>query len=648
MFKRLENHPANWALICIILVLSPQAMVFPGWISALIILFLLWRFFINLNPNHQPSKWLLILILFSTTFLVFIDYGTIIGKTAGTAFIGILLSIKLLESKVKKDYMVVIALCFFFLVLNFLISQSILTAIYLFLTVIVLIATMILINQETAPFQTKARFKYATKLTLQALPLMLIIFILFPRIPGPLWALPNDAKSGTTGLSDSMTPGNIAELIQSSALAFRVKFENNIPSRNDLYWRVMVFWQFDGRTWRKGPKNQNRNMTISNQAKVVDYTITLEPSKSKWLPALDIPFGGKNKVIFTNDFTLETKDDIDSLFRYNSKSFLKYTVNKDISSWESFAGLSVPHQKNPKTIALGKKWATEFSNPVDIVNKALDKFNKQEYHYTLHPPLTLSDHPVDEFLFETKSGFCEHYASAFTLLMRSAGIPSRVVVGYQGGTINPFTGDYSIKQSDAHAWAEVWIDGRGWIRTDPTAAIAPERIEKNVNAALAENESRPLHMRLDFGVIKQLKLYWDAVDNKWKQMVLGYNFKRQKDFLSDLFKRDIQFQDLGLMLIFAFFVTTFLIALLIFKPFSFHKIDPMQKLYNRFCKKMHKLNIIRVQSEGPQDFAKRIIKTKPELKDKVESITNLYIDYEYRSVISDDKLISMKNLVSQL
>jgi len=637
-----------WVVLSLTMVSAPHLSRFPAWSVALVISLYIWRLVCINHQNWLPPRWLLLIISISSFLGIFIFYGTLIGKTAGSVLLVILLAIKLHESQSKRDYMLLISLSFFIIVTNFLFSQSIPSVILMLLAIIVLIISMLTINQGKANLKLYYKFKFSTKILIQSIPLMLIMFVLFPRISGPLWQLPEDHKSAITGLSETMSPGNISNLIQSSAVAFRVKFEGAPPEQNKLYWRALVLWYFDGKTWEQGKKNPSpfTNLYTSSDRKI-EYTVTLDPHQKKWLYALDLPSDIPKDIIYTNNYNLRSRLNINNLYQYKISSVLDYFSNSNISPWENSAGLKKPLNSNPKTIQMGKDLSQQYTNKEDIVNYVLQHFNKQDFHYTLRPPLTPGFNSVDQFLFETKRGFCEHYSSSFTLLMRAAGIPARVVLGFQGGTINPLNNIMTVRNSDAHAWAEVWLEKRGWVRVDPTAAIAPQRIERNLNAALDQSETRPFHMQINTGFIKNILFYWDAMDNQWNLWVIGYDKKFQQRFLETLFNKKIDLSESVIIMVSSFTILLFILAIIILKPWKKPKLDPEVKIYNDFCKKLSSKGLNRESHEGPIDFAKRAKIAFPEYATSIELITNLYTRLRFEADQSEQNFQEFREQVKR-
>jgi len=637
--KNLSNIPVFWVVFSLFLVTSPHLSRFPGWSIILIFVLFMWRLLCIKHKHWLPPKWLLVLISVFSFIGIFLSFGTLIGKTAGSVLLSILLAVKLHESQSQRDYMLLISLSFFIIVTNFLFSQSIPMVIFMLISITSLVISMLSINQGSAHLNLNYKLKFAVKILLQAIPLMLIMFVLFPRISGAFWQLPTEKQSALSGLSDTMSPGNISNLIQSNAVAFRVKFDNTIPQQKKLYWRAIVLWYFDGNTWEQGKKNPSPTAIFySPSDDEVKYTVTLEPHNKNWLYALDIPYNVPNTINYTNNYNLRAQQIINNLYQYKITSVTDYYFLTKITPWEKSAGLKTPFNTNPETIQMGRKLAHLYQKKQDIINHVLQFFNQQNFHYTLSPPLTPGFNSVDQFLFDTRRGFCEHYASSFTLLMRAAGIPSRVVIGFQGGTVNPVNQIMSVRNSDAHAWSEVWLERQGWVRIDPTAAIAPNRVERNLEAALDPSESRPFHMQINSGIIKDVLFYWDAIDNQWNQWVVGYDDKFQKHLLEKIFNEKIKFSEILFLMVVSFFLILLILSLFIIKPWHRKKLDPAVKIYISFCEKLASRGVLREPHEGPLDYAKRAIDALPEHKNSITLITRLYVKLRYEISHSEKQL----------
>jgi transglutaminase-like putative cysteine protease len=458
---------------------------------------------------------------------------------------------------------------------------------------------------------------------LQALPVMLILFVLFPRIAGPLWKLPEDGRGASTGLSDTMSPGDVTNLSKSDEVAFRVEFDGPPPPADALYWRGPVLADYDGRTWRQ-LKVASSAPTVEAIGDPVRYSVLLEPHNQRWLFALDVPLAAPPGARADGALTLLAATQVHERQRYTVHSSPQYRLDPSLSPDMRRHYLSLPSHAHPKARALAAEWRARGLSDGEIVGAAAAFFRSQPFVYTLRPaPLPLD--PVDQFLFETQRGFCEHYASAFTVLMRAAGVPARVVTGYQGGELNPL-GDYMIvRQSDAHAWTEVWLEGHGWTRLDPTALVAPHRIERGLADAVPAGDPVPFLARSG-GLLKALNLQWDAVNNGWNRWVLGYGPELQRQVLARAGLGD--WLETAAALAVAIAVALSVTAILLLRQ-RVPDADPLAADYARFCRKLERQGLGRRPSEGPQAYAARVASARPELAAQVEAITHLYTRLRY-------------------
>jgi transglutaminase-like putative cysteine protease len=482
------SEPLIYGLVaCILLVSAPHAEYLPLWVSALCAILLAWRGYLCYSTRALPSRWLLLGITVAIVAGILITYHTLFGREAGVALLILLSSLKLLELRSMRDATVLIYLSSFIIITNFFNSQSIPTALYMLATLLVIIATWVQMYSGTLAF--KVRLHIATSLLLQAIPLALLLFVLFPRVAGPLWGMPQDTYA-SSGLGDSMSPGSLSKLSLSQAVAFRVNFDTPAPPREQMYWRGPVLWDFDGVTWTKGVTIRSKLPQLDKLDRPVDYTVTLEPHNKTWLFALDLATNLSIPYVMTDDFQVHSKAQITARIRYKAHSQLGYRANADEVPFQLKRALKLPLERNPRARELAAEWRANLPNDDAIIRAAITRFNSEGFVYTLEPPL-LGPNGVDDFLFDTRKGFCEHYASSFVFLMRAAGIPARVVTGYQGGEPNALGGYTIVRQSDAHAWAEVWLKQRGWVRIDPTAAVSPERIQNGLSAAMPDSPALP-------------------------------------------------------------------------------------------------------------------------------------------------------------
>jgi len=652
-----------WLLFSITLTLTPHFINQKPVITLCNLAFIAWRLLYEMQILKLPKQFTRVSLALLTFVVVAYLHQTVLGLFAGSALLTVMLCLKLLEMHTWRDKVVVISLAYFVTVTNFLYNQSLFQGVYLLLVVIVLTTTLIAFNRKTKNNKTE-QYKIlhlATSIVMQAIPLTLLLFLLFPRIPGPLWSLPDDAHSGLTGLSDSMTPGQISQLSNNESIAFRVTFNSITPESSRRYWRGPVFNQFDGQTWRDTIQQKSdytstalmlkSNSIIPAQAKPIAYSVMLEPHNKTWLFGLDIPTQIPSNTFLSTNYELHRPQPVKQLIRYDLVSFTDYKLEPySQGSFRQF--LHVPSQSAPKTRRLAKALmaqTTGSSEPnAKLVQLALDYIKKEPFYYTQKPPL-LHDNPIDEFLFETRKGFCEHYASAFAVLMRIAGIPSRVVTGYLGGEYNSAGKYWAIKQSDAHAWTEVWLPNQGWVRVDPTAVIPTNRVEYSTHierfspGAISAGNIQWLSQAW-----RKVRHRWDNINYFWNIWIIGYDDQQQTDFLSWLGFKDISWKGLSLFLFSTLGLVFGLITLIILKRNHKTQLDPVQAIYARYCKKLGRIGIIRKPGETAIQLANRASQTKPGLNSKLNSITTLYNKLRY-SKPSDTALLAIyKKSVAKL
>ena len=421
---------------------------------------------------------------------MFVSYRTFNGIAAGSAFLVLMAGVKLLETRSARDLTVLIFISYFLQFAVLLRSQNLMQLPLLLICALVSTGALMRVHKGALPESYGTTLWRTGAMFLQALPLAALLFVLFPRLPGPFWGIAA-AQSGRTGLDDEMTPGDVSDLSASGEVAFRVRFDGRIPPPVQRYWRGPVLHEFDGRSWRRPPAQFFHEQPVRFLGAPLDYQITLEPHDRHWILALDLPAEWPRNAAFRSyDFQLISQRALTDVASYRLRSYPSYVAGTELSTAMRRRDLQLPPEGNPRSVALGRELAARHGNSRDVVRELLQMFRDHDFVYTMRPPL-LAANAVDEFLFVTRRGFCEHFASAFTVVMRAAGIPARVVTGYQGGEINPLGGYLVVRQSDAHAWSEVWIDGAGWVRVDPTAAVAPDRIERGLLGAVAADEPVP-------------------------------------------------------------------------------------------------------------------------------------------------------------
>lgn len=632
---RLRRQPPEllWLSATTTLAALPHLLRVPVWIAVFFGLLMFWRLY---HPPRKRNTYLLVSLLGKSVLAVvilggvFASYGTLMGRDAGVSLLILLSAMKLLEIRTERDYYISVYIGMLLILTNFLYTQTLPTAVYTVITLLVFLATLAGFNDRNHRLTVERRLRLAGGLLLQALPLVLILFLFFPRASGPLWGLPEDARGGVSGLDDEMTPGSLSRLSLSDEVAFRVEFEGAIPERDKLYWRGPVLWYTDGFKWVPDRMREPAaEMTVSGDS--VSYSVTLEPTQNKWLFALEMPAGKPEDTFFTHDIQIRRRNEVEKRMRYEMDSHTDYRLVSDNEETLERA-LQLPRNYHERAVELGQRWREQAGGNEEIVQMAMDYFREREFYYTLTPP-RLTDDPVDEFLFETRRGFCEHYTAAFTVLMRAAGIPTRVVMGYQGGRVNPM-GDYLVvRQRDAHAWAEVWLDReRGWVRADPTAAVSPARVDTGIDEALPESVvDIPLILRnnsLSREIWRQVGDAWDAINNRWNQWVLGYDRTRQSRFLDNIGLKNADYGDLILILTAAVVLFFIIMAFRLFRV-SRHESDAAKHWYRKFQRRLSRCGIHPGSFEGPRDYAARAAGQRSDLAPDITAITDTYVAVRY-------------------
>ncbi|MDY7509952.1 transglutaminase TgpA family protein [Ralstonia wenshanensis] len=634
--RALTHREHGWLIAQLAVVLAPLLRALPLVTCAVFGVLLLWRALLWVRGAPLPGKWVLGLTGVATlvvTLALAMRTGGNIGRDLSVALLGAFLVLKLMESHTVRNGVLVTQLCCFLLLSQVLFDQPPWLAATMLATVALLLRNWLLLLHP----QARARVSPArvlARLVLMGLPCAAVLFLLFPRLDHPLWRLPQTADTAVSGLSDRMAPGSVGQLILSDDLAFRVDFVGAPPPLDTLYWRGMVLWRFDGQTWTAASMRQrpapesvpNSADAISGAPGVFDYNITLEPTRQRWLFALD-----RGQSIEARDGTGRSIDGeflstqlLDQRVRYHARSQLPGRNRADdarpLDPLTQQMALALP-PGNPQARALAAQWAP--LPPAERVSAALKLFGRAPFAYTLEPE-PLHDQQIDDFLFRTHRGFCEHYAGSFVFLMRAAGVPARVVVGYLGGEVNAMSGDIIVRQSDAHAWAEVWLDGRGWVRVDPTAAVAPQRVERGLAAAVPASEFRSRRAE-EPGWLRSVRWGLDGLISGWNSWVLGYDRNRQARLFAWLGldaadPRAVLWGVSGLFL---------LAALPLLWQQRKPKPDPVQAQWQRLCDRLARHGCTRGVAEGPMAYAERAATQFPQAAQALRDAAAGYVALRY-------------------
>ena len=632
-----------WTLAALAVALVPHVPYLPIWITGASIFCGAWRYLIERRRRPLPSPWLRAALALVSFLGVLFVYSSISGVGPGSALLAIMASLKLLETRQRRDQFVLLFISIFLVMSSLLREQYLWSLPYLVVSVM-LIMTAWLRTSATAEESAGDSIRSGGRFVMYAAPVAIAMWIFFPRIATPFWSVPIDTSSGITGLNETMSPGDISSLSQSDAVAFRVTFTDAVPPPRDRYWRGIVLTHFNGRSWSGGePLFGGNGGEVQYLGDPVRYRITLEPTRQQWVFALDMPYGWDlPRTQLVQNQQLARIRPIDQRVAYSAISYPRYRSGQSLR--EPFRNwfLSVPQGSNPKTAEFARELRRRTGSDKAYIDAVLRKFHDEPYFYTLEPP-PLGSQPVDRFLFDTRRGFCEHYASAFAVLMREAGIPARIVLGYQGGELNPL-GDYMIvRQSDAHAWTEVWLDDSGWSRVDPTAAIAPERVEVSEDAALGAADTIWAFAGPS-ALWHRLGLTIDAINAEWNDWILGYGPENQDRFMRWLGMDDPGWRKMLLSLVACVVGLLALISLLLTLRYSPPRKDRAALLYGRF---VARTRVVPRVGETPANFAARAADASQIPAATIDRITAAYLDARYGSE-SRVALQSLESAVSAL
>ena len=609
-------------------VIAPHLMRLPWWLALLVAACLLWQAAATARGWRPLSRWLLAGISIGATFAVVLAYGPVPGREGSVALLVLMAALKCLELRTVRDAQVTTLLGYFLIVTHFLYTQTAALGLFLLGVLSWLLATNVAFQDRNRMLGPMQSLRIAGILAAGALPLAFVLFFLFPRVEGPLFGHAVAGGSATTGLDDSMSPGDIVDLGLSDEVAFRVEFDGDGIELSDMYWRGPVMTDFDGRTWRTAARARGAAAPPSAAPREIRYRVTLEPHRRRWLFALDVPLDAPLDAVLGDDMMLRTPVPVRTRLRYEARSTPEYGGGVLEREPVLRRALRLPRHANPRALQLGSELRARAQSEPEVVAAVLAMFRDQPFHYTLAPP-ALGAHSVDEFLFGTRRGFCEHYASAFALLMRAAGIPARIVTGYHGGEHNRVGNYLVVRQSHAHAWTEIWLHERGWVRIDPTTAIAPSRIEAGSTAPWRSAEwSERWTSNGWVGWLSAEELV-DHMTRTWNDWVLDYSPTRQRDLLRDAGFGEARWQRLGALLAVALALVLVVLVYLTRRHTEPRPSNRVQQLYARFCRKLERVGCARHPHEGPYDFARRVSGRFPVLRDAVNRITEAYVDLRY-------------------
>ncbi len=580
-------------------------------------------------------------LLIVTFAVVFKTTGSPLGRDGGAALLLALAALKLVETRDVRDGRMLVAAVFFIAMTEFLFSQSLTITAYVGALSIGAFATLTILRKypsqelsaQTLAASVRASFVSVGRLALAALPLTAAAFLFFPRLGEPLWGAPWRGNEGRSGISGEMRPGMLSQLWLDDTPAFRVTFDGQVPEVRKLYWRGPVLWIFDGETWSRANWMRGRDAIPFryNQDSVIGYEVLMEPTEHNWYFPLDLPLRATADSRLFADGQMITQRPIISPKRLKLESATEFVLEETPVPGHRWAALQLPAGSNPEALALAARWRAEGMSDVEVINAALKLFN-ESFIYSLEPPPLERGNSIDDFLFNTKTGYCEHYSSSFAFLMRAAGIPTRVVTGYQGGLWNRSGGYLVVRNSDAHAWTEVWLPGRGWVRTDPTSAVAPERIISGSNANALAEAARWYHSAWIASLLERT----DRVSRWWRQRIVDFDLMRQRQLLTPLGISDNQWQHLVVALIVAGGLAMAIGVWWSMRGMQRRARDPLLRAWRRYAARLAKAGVTRSSDEGPIQFSQRAARTLPHRAGSILGLGNEFARLRYDPAATDD------------
>ncbi len=665
--NRLAASSIHLSLATLAIASIPGWILFPVPIMLFSTMILVWRLLALRYQWRALPVWFKAAMVLAAMMLVYTSYGHIFGRQAATAVLLLMMSLKCLELFSRRDARVLLSLTVFLVATFFLFRQNPGMLIYAAAVLVLMLHSLSqLLLTTTDEFDSKSpktttplftSLMSAARLVLIALPLAALLFVVFPRLATPFWGINESALDGKTGLSEDMSPGSIQSLFMDDSPAFRVEFTGSKPANNELYWRGPVLWNFDGRRWTtlfSGYREMAPKELPTLSANSIAYQIQLEPSERRWLYALDYPVVRPADSHLTIDYQLVTEQAVTNTLSYRLVSEPKFSKTPVLMHTLRQLALDLPDAYNPKSV----KWIETLRNKYpagserQLIQAVLDFFTQEEFYYSLNPPL-LGRHSVDEFMFSSRSGYCEHYASTFTVLMRMAGIPARVVTGYQGGYYNN-TGEYLlVRQSDAHAWSEVWLDSIGWLRIDPTSQVAPERILSGARAAIGEPRNW-----YDFNWLRELRNHTDLIQHFWNRWVIEFSASSQTSLLKALNLDQLDRRWLMWLLLLPVVLAIAIVVPLLLRFHAHRDKNPALHAYRQYLTRLKKAGFQFSASDSASQIAAalaaQISSTKPELRavavgaiEKIrQSWNRLY--YSSDSISSEEFIVLVKNFMPDI
>ncbi len=620
-------HTVGWTVAAMLVAALPHLAEMPLGLAGLVVAAAAWRLAAAHSGWQPPPRWLRLMLTVGAVALVVFTLGALWGRRTAATLLCVMLAAKMFEMFRLRDLRMVASVCFFLIATHFLFNERLFYLVYLAAGAMVAVTALIQIQryEDSVLSGTTVRVPDHRRLIRQgalmvaaALPVALTLFVLFPRLAQPLWGLPEQVMDGRTGLSDSMSPGSIANLFLDDSPAFRAEFEDQPPPPQERYWRGPVLWHFDGSTWRQSQfASRQPAIPVEAASDSIRYSIQLEPHEQRWLFVLDYPVNAPPESHISLDYQLINRRPVTSLTQYEMVSTPDFLDMPGLHENLRRQALALPSERNPRTLERARELRERYPDDRDLVGAVLRWFNEEEFFYSLETTPT-GRHGADEFLFDLRVGYCEHYASAFAILMRAAGVPTRVVTGYQGGDWQPNGRYLLIRQSDAHAWTEVWLEESGWTRVDPTSAVAPDRIDQGSRGAIGQSR----HL-LDTDWLRNLRNRYDRFQHLWNRWILGFDAERQRRLLERLGMPDTRPGAIAAVMVVALagVIATVMLVLL---GRSWRQTDPLLRAWLRLQRRLQKAGIRRASGETPLELLERAADALPDHTVELQELAELY------------------------
>ena len=628
--ERVTFDSLLWISACLALTLLVGIAALPIWVTLTVAASGAIRLVQAARGHDAPPPSVRFVIGALAIGLLFLQFRTFNGLSAGTALLSLIAGLKILETRTRRDIYVITMIIYFLSLAALLEGESFWLLIYLIGVCWLTTSTLLRLTSSRSR-DWRGSVRHAGRILAQALPLALAFWLFFPRFGGPLWQMPDSGSNATSGLSDSMSPGDITNLAMSDEVAFRVRFKagSGTPPPQERYWRGPVLHDFDGHAWRRTESSRVDTPGLRFQGPAYRYTVSLEPSPHNWIFVLDWPSRwDAERAYLTSDYMLMEPNPLSQPIDVAATSYSHVQAAQPLGPGMRRRDTRLPAGRNPRSLRLAQELRSAHPDDPGYIDAVLAMFHAEAFFYTLTPPRLAAD-PVDGFLFDTKRGFCGHYASAFATLMRAAQIPARVVTGYQGGTYNRFADYWILRQSDAHAWVEVWMEGRGWVRVDPTAAIAPERVEHGLNDMVTADAAQFSRWQQRTPWLGDLWLRLDALRQLWRERILLFDQSSQERLLELLHIPEPDGQKVALVLAACLIFGMTWLTWQVRRELKISPRDPLQRAYERLCRRLKSVGCERMPSEGPEAYAARVALLRPDLATPVMALCREYSTLRY-------------------